>query len=276
MVARMSSPEPRLPRHLVIPLLGSEAELLGVGTYGDTWRSGDRAVKILCGAPTDPRRVTREVEALQRVDNPHVVRLYGLRRLSISSNDYQALEFEFVPGGDISERITAKDWPTVEQATSLLIALLQGLQALHESGSIHRDLKPANIALRSRSWALPVILDLGLAKQLDASTVTIYPGLLGTPAYMAPEQLRGQPAHKASDLFAVGVVIHQLLLGRHPLYDPSESYELPDMLRLIESGIPPISLEYPEALRRVVTRLTSVQAYRRGSTRSNLQILGLG
>lgn len=260
---------------MVAPYLEPDAELLGVGTYGDTWRSGDRAVKILCGAPTDPRRVAREVEALQRVDSPHVVKLYNLKQLSISGTDYLALEFEFVRGGDISNRIAADDWPTVSETTSLLINLLLGLQALHESGSIHRDLKPANIALRDRSWLHPVILDLGLSKQVDASTVTVYPGLLGTPAYMSPEQLRGQPAHKASDLFAVGVMIHQLLTRRHPLYEPSEYYDLSDMLKRLEDGIEPLPDGYPEPLRRVIERITSIPTHRRGSTRSNLRILGI-
>jgi serine/threonine protein kinase len=114
---------------------------------------------------------------------------------------------------------------------------------------------------------------LGLSKQLDASTLTIYPGRLGTPGYMAPEQLRGQPAQKASDLFAVGVVVHQLVAQRHPFFEDGRTYDFDAMLLAVEAGHADLQPTASEGLRRVTDRLLSAQAHRRGSTRSNLRIL---
>ncbi|SCL21403.1 Protein kinase domain-containing protein [Micromonospora nigra] len=269
----MTLPNPRLDPRLVTSVLGSDAALLGVGTFGDTWKAGGRAVKILCGAPADPRRVEREVEALQRVNHENVVRLYGLTHLAFGDRTYPALEFEYIAGGDMAERIGKQEWPTETEAGSLLTALLTGLHELHESGTIHRDLKPANVGLRNGDWRKPVILDLGLSKQVDAATLTVYPGFLGTPPYMAPEQLRSQPAQKASDLFAVGVMVHQVLRREHPFYEDGKVYDFDAMLRAVESGSRALPAETPEGLRRVLDRLLSVQAHRRGSTRSNLRIL---
>ncbi|TBL30042.1 serine/threonine protein kinase [Verrucosispora sp. SN26_14.1] len=271
----MSPQSPRLDPNLVSNALGTDAALLGVGTFGDTWRVGDRAVKILCGAPADPRRIEREVEALQRVSHQNVVGLYALTDLFVDGRSYPALEFEYIAGGDIAERINKQEWPDPDEAESLLAALLAGLHELHESGTIHRDLKPANVALRDGNWQSPVILDLGLSKQVDAATLTVYPGILGTPMYMAPEQLRSQPAHKASDLFAVGVMVHQLLNRQHPFYDEGVTYEFDRMLEAVEAGARPLTATAPEGLRRVLDRLLSVQAHKRGSTRSNLRILRL-
>lgn len=269
----MTLQSPRLDPRLVTSVLGPDASLLGVGTFGDTWRAGGRAIKILCGAPADPRRIEREVEALLRVDHENVVRLYELSHLVIGDRTYPALEFEYIAGGDIAERISKQDWPSQPEAEGLLVALLTGLHELHESGTIHRDLKPANVALRNGDWRKPVILDLGLSKQVDAATLTVYPGFLGTPPYMAPEQLRSQPAHKASDLFAVGVMVHQVLNRQHPFYEDGKVYDIDAMVTAVEGGPRSLPADTAEGLRRVLDRLLSVQVHRRGSTRSNLRIL---
>ena len=117
-------------------------------------------------------------------------------------------------------RVRAGQLPSVDEAVEFLQGLLTGVGHMHEQQTVHRDIKPANIALHGGDWSRPVLLDLGLARGAGEATITAYPSLLGTPAYMAPEQLQCQPARQASDLFAAGVTVRELLGGRHPFYDP--------------------------------------------------------
>jgi serine/threonine-protein kinase len=264
---------PRLSPADVTAALGADALFLGGGTFGDTWRVREHAYKILCGAPQEPQRLKREVEALSRVDNPNIVRLYGAAELEIGGVRYQVLDFEYIPGRDVQELIDAGEWPSPDDTFGFAHVLLSGLLALHESGTIHRDLKPANIALRNGKWCDPVILDLGLSKQIDASTFTVYPGLIGTPLYMAPEQLRGEQAAKAADLFAAGVILCTLMLHAHPFYVTGEAIDLPTLLERQRQYAPTFPKDFPNELRGVADRLTSYESFRRGSAKSSLRRL---
>jgi serine/threonine-protein kinase len=129
---------------------------------------------------------------------------------------------EFVPGGSIAYRLENDDWPTEEQALASVIGTLGGLAAIHAQELVHRDIKPGNIALRNGDWSDPVILDLGLVRDLLGDSITVYPNLLGTVPFMAPEQLRKERAVKRSDVFAAGVTLFALLTRRHPFIDPGE------------------------------------------------------
>ena len=198
---------PRFDGATVAAALGvPDVAFLGSGAFGDTWRTDDRAVKIICVDGYPPVRVAREVAGLTRVRSPNVVRLFDAKTVSLGGKDFPALVFEYVPGGDIQQAIDGGRCPQPGEAFELLAGLLQGVSELHRAdGTVHRDIKPANIALRNGAWDQPVLLDLGLARSNTETTVTVYPGLIGTTAYMAPEQLEGRRARKAADLFAVGV-----------------------------------------------------------------------
>jgi eukaryotic-like serine/threonine-protein kinase len=263
---------PRFPASEVSEALGESVEFLGSGTFGDTWRAGQTAVKIIC-LNNQEARLKREIEGLSRVRSRFVVKLLETFTLQLGGALRPALRFEFIQGGDLADRILHEKWPTVSEAESLLEGLLLGADALHKARTIHRDIKPGNIALRDGSWSEPVLLDLGLAKPLDATTITIYPGRIGTPMYMAPEQLRGTRARKAADLWAIGVTVRQLMNQSHPFYFQGESLSIDQALQKLAQG--PLLL--PETVstrtRSVLDRLTAIREYDRGSTGSNLRIL---
>jgi serine/threonine protein kinase len=244
-----------------------------MGAFGDTWRAGDTAIKIICSENYPTERLDREVEGLRRVNSPNVVTLLETLSLHLGGAIRPAMRFEFIDGGDISGRVNLMQWPDVAEAEHLLRGLLSGVQALHKANTIHRDIKPENIALRDGSWGSPVLLDLGLAKQIDRSTITVYPGHIGTAAYMAPEQLRGEPARKTADLWAIGVTVRQLLCHRHPFYGDGESFTIEQALKKLSEGPLPLPHDVKEPLRTVLDRLTSVQEYERGSAGSNLRRL---
>jgi len=199
-----------------------QAKHLGTGGFGESWllKQGHRSkvAKILYNANYPMAYLEREVKSLLRVDNPHVVRLLGVKQVLLSVGSRAVLFFEYIEGNDVMARLRTGDWPIEPDVLSFTTGLFEGLVALHQREAVHRDLKPENIALRPSGWRQPVILDLGLAKLLDEPSITTYPALLGTTPYMAPEQLRGDRARKAADIWAAGVVLHLLLAREHPFY----------------------------------------------------------
>ncbi|MFD3687159.1 serine/threonine-protein kinase [Nocardiopsis sp. NPDC058631] len=264
---------PRLTEIEVAEALGHPVSHLGSGTFGDTWRYGNRAIKILCGTEVEPVRVNREIEGLSRVRHENVVQFFGAKEVSFGGRSYVCLEFEFISGGDVQNRIEKEEWPNIQQVYLFCEALLQGVQALQASGTIHRDIKPGNIALRGGEWSSPVILDLGLSKQVDSRTLTLYPARLGSPAYMSPEQLNGERAKKVSDLWAIGVVVCHLILQRHPFFGKNESITPDELAQRVNNARVPIPVETPGNLAEVLERLTSITPNERGSTKSNLRRL---
>lgn len=268
---------PRFDRATVSAALGAtDLEFLGAGSFGDTWRIGDHAVKIICVDGYPPERVAREVAGLSRVASKNVVGLIDTTTVRLGGKDCPTLVFEYVPGGDLQKRIAESQSPNADEASALLIGLLRGVRDLHRAdGTVHRDIKPANIGLRHGSWGEPVLLDLGLARGNSESTVTVYPGLVGTTGFMAPEQLAGQRARKAADLFGAGVSVRAVLLGRHPFYEPGSNYTIDEARERISAGPVELPPEITGATRDVLDRIVSPAEHERGSATSNLRRLGI-
>lgn len=264
---------PRFPADEVASALGlSSVTFLGSGAFGDTWRAGDTAVKIICEDGYPPERVAREVSGLQRVSSNHVVKLLAADTVVLGGKPRPALTFEFVSGGDLEALAVARTVPNADDVDGLLIGLLRGLRDMHVAdGTVHRDVKPSNIALRDGKWSQPVLLDLGLARSTTEETMTIYPGHLGTAKYMAPEQIRGERARKAADLFAVGVTVRAVAAGGHPFYDPTTSYTWDEALAAIAAGPKPLPDGLSERAKTVLDRLVSFEEFARGSASSNLK-----
>ncbi|WP_371874721.1 serine/threonine-protein kinase [Streptomyces fulvorobeus] len=243
---------------------------LGSGAFGDTWRVDDEALKIICVDDYPRARLEREVEGLTRVQSPYVVSFRGLSELNLGGHIRPALRFEYIAGSDTEGRLKHGQLLPRHSALGFLRGLLMGVQALHKVGTVHRDIKPANISLRDGDWERPVLLDLGLSKHMDANTITVYPGHIGTPPYMAPEQLEGRRARKAADLWGVGVSVRQLLTGRHPFYSSDGKYSVDEAYARLMRGPEPLSTECSIVVGEVLERLTSVVEHERGSSGSNL------
>jgi serine/threonine protein kinase len=154
---------------------------------------------------------------------------------------------------------------TTEETRRLLSGLLAGVAEIHDLGVLHRDIKPANTGLREGDWGRPVLLDFGLSRVLDMSSHTEYPAKIGTDAYMAPEQLRYQPARRRSDLFALAVVVYEAGTGRHPFLEAGMSVQ--SLHDRIQAGRPEdpraVSDAFDDQTAEVVLRLLSYRAYER-------------
>jgi serine/threonine protein kinase len=197
-----------------------ELEFLGRGTYGTTYRAlrGDRevALKVIHQVDMPAYLWDRELTSLRTVDHPNIVGFYEAGSFEAAGQNLHFVECEYVNGGSVERNVERGRLCEGDDLRALLTGLLAGIAEIHDLGIIHRDIKPANVALRDRDWGSPVLLDFGLAKVLDMSTHTALGQMVGTTAYMAPEQLRGKRARTRSDLFAVGLVVYEAGTGEHP------------------------------------------------------------
>ena len=172
---------PRFMEAEVAAALGGPVSRLGSGSFGDTWRHGDTAVKIICDVSYPPERLKREVDGLSRVSSPHVVRLLGTRTVDLRGQQRPALVFEYIAGGDVAGLIADGQLPSAAEGVAFLRGLLTGVGHMHAAQTVHRDIKPANIALRDGDWSRPVLLDLGLARGAGEATITVYRHCCGHP-----------------------------------------------------------------------------------------------
>ncbi|MFJ1766504.1 serine/threonine-protein kinase [Amycolatopsis sp. NPDC088138] len=250
---------------------------LGTGSFGETWRVSDAgqdtAYKIFYRDGYQPERLEREISGLQRVDHRGVVRIISHGDLVIKDRSRPYIEFEYIPGGDIEHWLNKQSPASNENLHLLLWNLLEAVESMHEAQVVHRDIKPANIALRDGNIENPVILDLGLAKPLDAGSITIYPGHIGTPKYMAPEQIRAERAQMFADLWAVGVVVAEVAMSRHPFFDFQNATITIDQALALQKSTIQLPGELPETLVKTILKLLSYKPYKRGTATSALRLL---
>jgi serine/threonine protein kinase len=218
---------PRIPKEAIQSAISGidELEFIDRGGQGDAWRvrrhgGGDEVLKVIVGA--DPARVEREIAAMRAVHSPRVMRFTEAGKLVHFGGEHLYIIGEYIPGGSIADRLRADEWPDEKEALAATIGALDGLAAIHAEEIVHRDIKPANIALRNSDWTNPVILDLGLVRDMLGDSITVYPNLLGTIPFMSPEQLRKERAVRRSDVFAAGVTLFYLLTRQHPFFEPGE------------------------------------------------------
>jgi tRNA A-37 threonylcarbamoyl transferase component Bud32/CheY-like chemotaxis protein len=154
-------------------------------------------------------RFLREYDLVSRLEHPNIARIYDLG----VADDHVYIAMEYFPGGDLRSRMReAMPWA---EALGYLRQLAAALGALHAIGVLHRDVKPGNVLLRDD--ASVAFIDFGLARQLGLeSDITGTGAIFGTPHYMSPEQGHGLPLDERSDLYSLGVVLHEMLTGRKP------------------------------------------------------------
>lgn len=194
--------------------------LIGAGGMGEVYSARDTrlnrlvAVKVLLPAlANDPdrfARFSREAQLLASLNHPNIAQIYGVE----DCGGLHALVMELVDGPTLAERLAGGALP-IEEASSVAKQIAAALEAAHAQGIIHRDLKPANIKVRADGTVK--VLDFGLAKAvLPASDViATAPGVIvGTASYMSPEQARGRPVDRRSDLWAFGAVLYEMLTGQ--------------------------------------------------------------
>jgi eukaryotic-like serine/threonine-protein kinase len=196
-------------------------------------------------------RFRREALAAARLVHPNIVQVFDFGTEESTGRQY--IVMEFVDGPSCAEILRELGRLEPDDAVSILTHACRGLDYAHRNGVVHRDVKPGNL-LRSRDGGQVKLADFGIAKAAEHSDMTKVGSVLGTAAYLSPEQARGEPAGPSSDLYALGVVSYQLLAGRLPY----EAASLTDLARQQETRAPQplheVDPEIPRALSLVVAR----------------------
>lgn len=231
---------------------------LGAGGMGEVYRARDTtldrdvALKILppalAGDPERLARFEREAKTLASLNHPHIAHVYGLTPLSVSDATARGLVMELVEGEDLSDRIARGAIP-LDEALPMARQIAQALEAAHAAGVVHRDLKPANIKLGTDAEGMRVkVLDFGLAKAAAAArsgssdgavnsptittpAITAAGVVLGTAAYMSPEQAKGRAVDRRADVWAFGAVLYEMLAGTRAFAGDDVSETLAAILR---------------------------------------------
>jgi Tol biopolymer transport system component len=245
---------------------------IGVGGMGEVYRATDVnlkravAIKVLPeSVAADAERLARfqrEAEVLASLNHPHIAAIYGVER----SAGTLALVMELVEGPTLADRIAQEPLP-IDEALPIARQIAEALEAAHEQGIIHRDLKPANIKVRPDGAVK--VLDFGLAKAMEPAgvaptSVSLSPTvttpamtqagvILGTAAYMSPEQARGKHVDKRADIWSFGCVLYEMLTGRRVF----QGDEVSDILACVLTKDPDWSAlpaDTPGAIRRLLRR----------------------
>jgi eukaryotic-like serine/threonine-protein kinase len=247
---------------------------IGAGGMGEVYRARDTklnrdvALKILpqtfAADPDRLTRFTREAQTLASLNHPNIAQIHGLE----DSSSVHALVMEFVDGADLSQRIASGPIP-VDDTVAIARQVADAIEAAHEQGIVHRDLKPANIKVRADGTVK--VLDFGLAKALEGSGATSHSGplsmsptfanpamtdvgmIMGTAAYMSPEQAKGKPVDKRADIWSFGVVLYEMLTGRALFQGETVSEVLASVI-MRDPDLNGLPAHVPTSLRHVIAR----------------------
>jgi serine/threonine-protein kinase len=253
--------------------------LVGSGGTGAVYRARDvrlgrpAAIKVLLEPWTnDPERLARldrEARALAALNHPNIATIYGVEE----ADGIRGLAMEFVEGETLAERIARPPAPGPGEALAIARQIAEALDAAHEKGIVHRDLKPANIKL-SPDGAVKV-LDFGLARltappaadllasgTTQAVAATAEGAILGTLAYMSPEQARGEQADKRADIWAFGCVVYELLTGRRA-FPGSSAADIVAAILTTEPDWSAVPASTPVPVRRLLARCLEKDPKRR-------------
>jgi len=205
-------------RYEIVRLLGEGG--MGVVYEAEDLRLGRRvALKMLhpelVSHATARGRMEREARALAVIEHPNVIQIRNL----FDDCGVLVLELELVTGGSLSERLARGRMP-LDEVIATATALASALTAIHEARLVHRDVKPANVLFSAKG--VPKLADLGVAHELGVRGRTKTGTRLGTPEYMSPEQVKGQTVDERSDIYALGVVVYEMVAGRVPFEGNSE------------------------------------------------------
>jgi Tol biopolymer transport system component len=249
---------------------------LGAGGMGEVYRALDTrlhrevAIKVVSGrllaAPERLARFELEARVLATLNHPHVGAIYGLEE----ADGVRGLVLELVEGATLAERLSSGPMP-VHEVLALSRQIVDALEAAHEKGIVHRDLKPANITITPDGTVK--VLDFGLAKvfaneaggdgALPMSVEASREGLIvGTAAYMSPEQARGKPVDKRTDVWAFGCVVYEMLTGR-PAFDGETTSDTIAAILEHEPDWNLLPALTPPAIRRLLQRCLVKDARRR-------------
>ncbi len=240
---------------------------IGAGGMGEVYRATDTklardiALKVLpaemANAPDRLARFQREARAVAALNHPNVVTVYSVEE----SHNVHFITMELIEGQPLDRLISGNGLPS-DRIIEIAGAVAEALSAAHEKGIVHRDLKPANVMVTNEGRVK--VLDFGLAKDVGAETVngatmasagyTQAGMVMGTPAYMSPEQVSGRPLDHRSDIFSFGVMLHEMATGRRPFEGNSSAELISSILRDNPPSVSDVRPELPSDIARVIRR----------------------
>ena len=259
-------------------------EQLGAGGMGEVYRARDArldrdvAIKVLpedlAHRPERIRRFEQEARAASALNHPAIVTIYDIG----TTDSIAWVAMELIEGHTLEERLA--DSPlSIGKSLEIATAIAEGLSAAHQAGVVHRDLKPSNVMVASEGFVK--ILDFGLAKLLatdgdgsdsELQTQTSPGRLIGTVAYMSPEQAAGKPADARADQFALGLILYQLLAGKPAFREETAAETLTAILRNEPEPLTQLRAETPPPLRWIVERCLMKDPADRYAATSDLAI----
>ena len=239
-------------------------ERIGSGGMGEVWRATDEllgrtvAIKLILPAllhePGFVRRFLAEARAMASVRHPGVVAIHDFHGDGASAY----LVMEFVEAEPLSRVLGRAGRLGADVTMDLVRQAAEALQAVHDRGIVHRDVKPANLMLRPDGTL--ALVDFGIALGAESTAITGPGTIIGTPSYLAPEQVMGQPASPRSDVYALGVVAYECLAGRRPFVGDN-AFAI--AMQRVGQPPPPLDPEVPREVARVVERALAPDPSRR-------------
>jgi serine/threonine protein kinase len=254
-----SQHQPEIPNYKIIKLLGS-------GGMGDVYEAEHVvlkkrvAIKTLKAHLNDSKAFLRfqaEAQATARLKHPNIVSVYDC---GVSQAGEPYMVMDKVEGTTLAQLLETKGAMEVEQGLNIVLQVCQGVRCAHENGILHRDLKPGNVILETEGEKFSArVLDFGIAKILEnegsAANLTRTGELLGTPAYMSPEQANGEKVDQRSDIYSVGCILYEVLTGQPPFIGKTA---IEVMIKHMNESALPLSQaalrEFPAGLEAIVVR----------------------
>jgi serine/threonine-protein kinase len=253
-------------------------ERVGAGGMGEVWRAHDEvlgrmvAVKVVLPAlyadPDFVRRFLAEARAMASVHHPGVIAIHDFGEAEVTDAARPAgtgrvayIVMEYVEGEPLSQLLRRVGRLSPGAAMDVVSQTAQALQAVHNRGVVHRDVKPANLMIRTGGAV--ALADFGIAVALDSTALTNPGEVLGTPSYLAPEQVLGQPASALSDVYALGLVAYECLAGRKPFTGEEPVAVALQRVQNAPAALPP---DVPPHVAGVVLRALATQPSRRWPT----------
>jgi tetratricopeptide (TPR) repeat protein/predicted Ser/Thr protein kinase len=247
-------------------------QLLGEGGMGAVYKAHDRelerdvALKLirseLARNPEILQRFKQELILARQITHRNVIRIFDLGQ----ADGHKYITMEYLEGHDLRGVLREKGKLPPEEAAKIVLQICRALEAAHAEGVIHRDLKPQNIMLDASGRAY--VMDFGIARSAHLPGMTQTGALVGTPEYMSPEQAKGEKLDERSDLFSLGVILYELLIGQSPYHSDTP---LATLWRRIQEKAKPlteIDPTIPEPLSDIVAKALEIEAKDRFSSAS--------
>src|SRR5437762_1571637 len=241
-----STPLPPLERGTLLASGRYEIlEILGQGAMGAVYKAKDNetdqwvAIKViqpmLVSSPAILKRFKQELILARQITHKNVVRIFDL----VETGGMKFITMEYIDGGDLKSLIIERRKLPPLEAVDIVRQICQALDAAHSEGVVHRDLKPQNIMMDHTGRV--VVMDFGIAHSKDMPGMTMTGALMGTPEYMSPEQAKGEKTDLRADIFAVGIIFYEMLVGRVPFR--AETVVETMYKRTCERAVPPVEVD---------------------------------